>query len=503
MKEMKETLETLKARLAKVMDLNAAAAVLEWDQETHMPAGAAGVRALQISTIRKLAHEHLTADEIGALLDRLDPAVSDLDPASTEAALVRVTRRDYERARKLPGRLVAALAEASAHAREAWKTARETDSFATFAPHLERLVELNVEKAETLGYEEHLYDPLLDEFEPGMKTADVERVFEGLRAELVPLVHAIAERPAPDETVLHRRFDPQKQWDFGLAVIRDFGFDFERGRQDHSAHPFTTAFSVFDVRLTTRVDEHFFNPAFFGTLHEAGHGLYEQGIDPALDRTPLASGTSLGMHESQSRLWENLVGRSRPFWTYYYPHLQKTFPESLSDVEGETFFRAVNKVAPSLIRVEADEVTYNLHIMLRFELEKAMLEGRLAVADVPEAWNEKMEAYLGLRPSSDAEGALQDIHWSLGAFGYFPTYALGNLMSAQLFNQAKQDLVGLDDQIAGGTFEALLRWLRVRVHRHGRKKTATEILVDTTGAGLRADPWLAYVREKFGALYGL
>ncbi len=500
---MKENFEKLKARLARVMDLNAAAAMLEWDQETYMPPGAAGVRALQISTLRKLAHEHLTADEIGALLDRLEPAVSGLDPASTEAALVRVTRRDYERARKLPGRLVAALAEASAHAREAWKTARETDTFETFAPHLERLVALNVEKAETLGYEEHLYDPLLDEFEPGMKTADVEQVFAELRAELVPLVHAIAERPAPDETVLYRPFDPQKQWDFGEAVIRNFGFDFEHGRQDRSAHPFTTSFSVFDVRLTTRVDEHFFNPAFFGTLHEAGHGLYEQGIDPALDRTPLASGPSLGMHESQSRPREDPVGRSLPFWTYYYPHLRKTFPESLEDVSLDAFFRAVNKVAPSLIRVEADEVTYNLHIMLRFELEKAMLEGRLAVADVPEAWSDKMETYLGLRPDSDADGALQDIHWSLGAFGYFPTYALGNLMSAQLFDQAKKDLAGLEDRIAEGSFEALLGWLRTHVHRHGRKKTATEILVDTTGEGLRAESWLAYVREKFGGLYGL
>ncbi len=500
---MKENLEKLRSRLARMMDLNAAASALEWDQETYMPPGAAAVRALQIATLRKLAHEHLTDETIGTLLDRLAPEVAGLDPASTAAALVRETRRDYERARKLPSRLVSALAEASANAREAWKTARENDSFDTFAPHLERLVALNLEKAETLGYEEHVYDPLLDEFEPGMRAAEVEQVFEGLRAKLVPLVHAIAERPAPDETVLHRPFDPQKQWDFGIAVIRNFGFDFERGRQDFSTHPFTSSFSIFDVRLTTRVDEHFFNPGFFGTLHEAGHGLYEQGIDPALDRTPLASGTSLGMHESQSRLWENLVGRSLPFWKHYYPHLQKTFPESLDDVDLDTFYRAVNKVAPTFIRVEADEVTYNLHIMLRFELEKEMLEGRLSIADLPEAWNAKMAAYLGLEPETDTEGVLQDIHWSLGAFGYFPTYALGNLMSAQLFDQAKIDLPDLEMKIGEGDFEALLGWLRKHIHRFGRKKTATAILKDTTGEGLQSESWLAYIREKYGRLYDL
>ena len=335
-----------------------------------------------------------------------------------------------------------------------------------------------------------------------MRTSRVEQVFRDLRRDLVPIVHAIAERPPVDDAFLRRAFAPDVQWAFGEEVIQRFGYSFAHGRQDRSAHPFTTSFSISDVRLTTRVDERFFPTAFFGTLHEAGHGLYEQGIALELDRTPLADGASLGLHESQSRLWENLVGRSGPFWQHHYPALQARFPDALADVSLEAFYRGINRVAPSLIRVEADEVTYNLHIMLRFELETAMVEGDLAVADLPEAWNAKMEAYLGLRPQTDAEGVLQDVHWSLGAIGYFPTYALGNLMSAQLFSRAKADVQGLQEQIARGEFADLLMWLRRNVHRYGRKKTADEVLRDVTGGDLDAGPWLAYIRQKYGALYG-
>jgi carboxypeptidase Taq len=287
-----------------------------------------------------------------------------------------------------------------------------------------------------------------------------------------------------------------------MAVLGDVGYDFDHGRQDLSAHPFTTSFSLTDVRITTRVHDDFFPSAFFATLHEAGHALYEQGIDRALDRTPLADGTSLGIHESQSRLWENMVGRSRAFWQHYYPKLQTTFPESLGDVDLDTFYRALNRVEPSLIRVEADEVTYNLHIMLRFETELALFDGRVAVKDVPAVWNEMMQEYLGIRPPTDADGVLQDVHWSLGAFGYFPTYALGNLMSAQLYDQAKREMSDLEDEIARGQFANLLAWLRERVHRHGRARSATRILEDTTGSGLTAGPWIAYVRRKWGALVG-
>jgi carboxypeptidase Taq len=286
-------------------------------------------------------------------------------------------------------------------------------------------------------------------------------------------------------------------------VIADFGYDFSTGRQDLSAHPFTTSFSISDVRLTTRIDEHFFSPAFFGTLHEAGHGMYEQGIDRGLERTPLADGTSLGMHESQSRLWENLVGRSRPFWEHYYLKAQETFPVALARTSLEDFYRAINRVENSLIRVEADEATYNLHIMIRFELEKELLEGRVDVRKLPGAWNDRMEEYLGVRPESDAEGVLQDIHWSLGAIGYFPTYALGNLMSTQLFNAARKAIPNLDDRIRQGSFSELLAWLRENVHRHGRKKSAGEILTDATGSGLAVDSWIQYIRGKYEQMCGI
>ncbi len=493
------TLDALKEKLARVQDLEHAARLLEWDQETFMPEGGASARAHQIATLRTLAHELFTDDAIGALLDGLDRQ----NEKGFAEVLVRVTRRDYERARRLPADLVNRLAATASRAQHVWQKARAADDFAAFAPHLERLVGLNIQKAEALGYESTPYDALLDEYEPGMTSAEVESVFGELRAELVPLVEAIAGAEAPSEACLHGTFDVQAQQGFGEDVIRAFGYDFARGRQDASAHPFTTSFSTGDVRLTTRFDPEFFNPAFFATLHEAGHGLYEQGFAKDLERTPLADGASLGMHESQSRLWENLVGRSRPFWQHYYPKLQKRFPEGLGEVPLDAFYRAINRVAPSPIRVEADEVTYNLHIMLRFELERALIEGRLTVGDLPEAWNAKMEDYLGLTPATDAEGVLQDVHWSIDAFGYFPTYALGNLMSVQLFQQAEADLPDLSAQMASGAFGPLLEWLRENVHRHGRTVEAGDLLERVTGARLDARPWLAYVREKFGALYGV
>ncbi|MDX1740680.1 MAG: carboxypeptidase M32 [Rhodothermales bacterium] len=500
MGDKQESLAELKDILARVRDLESAAAVLEWDQETFMPPQAVESRAHQIGTVRQLAHEMFVGDRVGELLDVMADEASLGDDQA--AALVRVTRRDYARATCLPPTLVSRLARASAMAKEAWKEARETDRFETFAPHLAEIVELNIEKAESLGYTGSIYDPLLDEFEPEMTMSEISDLFSDLRSQLVPVVDAISNAPDIEDNILRRHFSRHAQWDFGIAVIRDFGYDFGRGRQDVSAHPFTTTFSIDDVRLTTRIEENFFPSGFFGTLHEAGHGLYEQGIHPSLARTPLASGTSLGMHESQSRLWENLVGRSRSFWRHYFPALRARFPEALGDVSEDQFYRAINRVAPSPIRVEADEVTYNLHIMLRFEIEVELLTGKLDVKDVPDAWNDKMNDYLGIRPSSDAVGALQDIHWSLGAFGYFPTYTLGNLMSAQLFDQMSIDLPNLTDDIERGAFGGLLDWLRENVHRHGRSLSASHILQEVCGTGLSAEPWLEYVRRKFGELYG-
>ncbi|MFK7845898.1 MAG: carboxypeptidase M32 [Rhodothermales bacterium] len=499
---MKHAIDTLKTSLGQVKDLETSANLLEWDQETYMPEGAAGARAHQIATLRKLAHELFTRDEMGELLEAAGQELNGADPLSTEAALVRVAGRDFERALKLPAELVADFARAVSHGKNAWKEARESDTFATFAPHLQTLVDLNIQKAEAYGYTDKIYDAMLDQYEPGMKTAEVESVFADLREQLVPIVQQIQAASQPADPFLHIKYDHQKQWDFGLDVIRDFGYNFKCGRQDVSAHPFTTSFSITDVRLTTRVNEHFFPTALFGTLHEAGHGLYEQGVALELDRTPLAEGTSLGMHESQSRLWENLVGRSKPFWEHYYPKLQRIFPDQLKAISLDTFYPALNKVNPSLIRVEADEVTYNLHIMLRFEIENALVDGKVKVNDLPELWRTKMGEYLGVTPENDADGVLQDIHWSLGVFGYFPTYALGNLMSTQLFDQASKDLPNLDDQMRNGQFAELLSWLQTNIHQYGRKLEAGEILERVTGERLNSESWLRYVKQKYSAIYG-
>jgi carboxypeptidase Taq len=498
---MAEPLRHLKETLASIEDLKNAAEVLSWDQETFMPDGGAEARARQIATLRTMAHERFVTDEMGALLDRADDALNGAN--ATAEALVRVTRRDYTRARKIPSTLVTQLSEASSRAQVAWQKARAADDFDAFAPHLQRLVDLNIEKAEALGYEDEPYDALLDEYEPGLKTADVASVFDALRKDLVPIVDVLADQPLPDDDFMRHGFAPDAQQAFGEQIIDDFGYDFERGRQDRSAHPFTTSFSINDVRLTTRFDEHFLPSGLFSTLHEAGHGLYEQGIDPALERTPLAEGTSLGMHESQSRLWENLVGRSHPFWSHYFPALQDAFPKAFADVSLEAFYRAINRVEPSLIRVESDEVTYNLHIMLRFELERGLVQGTVSVDELPDRWRSTMDAYLGVQPSTDAEGVLQDVHWSMGAIGYFPTYALGNLMSVQLFDQVREEISSLDTQIASGEFAPLLGWLREHIHRPGRMIQASDLLERVTGKALDAAPWLRYIRAKYGALYNV
>ena len=487
--------------LREVHDLEAAAELLEWDQETYMPEQGAEARGRQLATLRKVAHERFTGDRAGHLLDSLSAAFD--DPRSFEASLVRASRRDFDRAVRLPAALVAEMARVSARARVAWRAAREQDNFARFAPHLRQIVQLSIRKAEALGYASCRYDALLDEYEPEMTTERVTVVFEALRGELVPFVRELTAADAPRDDFLREVYPTSAQWDFGIDVLRDIGYDFRSGRQDVSAHPFSTSFSIKDVRITTRLNERYLPSALFGSLHEAGHALYEQGIDPALEGTPLASGTSLGMHESQSRLWENQVGRSRAFWRHYYSRLQARFDSQLGHVSREAFYRAINRVSPSLIRVEADEVTYNLHIMLRFELELALIEERITVEELPEAWNAAMVNYLGIRPESNAQGVLQDIHWALGAFGYFPTYALGNLMAAQLYARAKEVMPDLDEAVARGCFSPLLQWLRAHVHTHGRKMTAEEILESATGAGLSARPWLQDAKDKFGALYGI
>jgi len=501
---MADALQRLKAILAEVTDIHRAAAVLDWDQETYMPSGGVHNRAEQLSTLSEVAHRRFTADEVGRLLDEAEAATAKMPFDSDEASLVRVTRRDYEQARKLPPELVAEIAHASASARPHWQKARHDSNFALFAPYLEKNVELNKRVAEALGYQKRLYDALLDRTEPGLTTDQLEAIFDELKAAIVPLVADIKRHAdSVDDSVLHRGFDPDLQVRYALETVTALGYDLERGRQDISTHPFSTAFGPGDVRITTRVSRDFFNECLFGSIHEAGHGMYFQGIGRNLDRTNLWDGASPGVHESQSRLWENLVGRSLPFWHHFFPSLRKTFPEPLKGVDAEAFYRAVNKSYPSFIRVEADEVTYNLHILLRFELENDLLEGKLKVADLPEAWNELFKSYIGLDVPDDRQGALQDIHWSGVGFAEFPGYTLGNIIGAQLMEKIRSELTDLDDQMERGEFGALLSWLQEHVYRHGRKFTPNELLERETGRPLTPKPWIAYVRKKYSALYGL
>lgn len=501
---MTTAFEQLKTRLAEITDLRHAAAIISWDQQTYMPPGGSAARAEQRSTLHKVIHEMFTADETGRWLDAATAEVASLDPDSDEARLVSVTRRDYEKARKVPSELVAAITRATARAVDVWIAARAESTWAPFSPHLATIVDLERQLADALGYPDRPYDALLDQYEPDMRTAQVQEVFDAIKPDLIALVKAIAAKGAAvGDEVLYREYDEDQQWAFGLEVIKRYGLDFERARQDKSAHPFTISFSINDVRITTRVNRTYLSPALFGTLHETGHALYEQGLGQALERTPLADGTSLGMHESQSRMWENLVGRSRPFWKFFFPALKEFFPEQLADQTPESFYRAANKVSPSFIRVEADEVTYGLHIMLRFELENELLDGRLKIDEVPEAWNAKMQEFLGITPPSVSDGALQDIHWSIGSIGYFPTYQLGNLISLQLWDKINADLPDLADQIGHGEFGALLGWLRTNLHRHGRKFTSDELLRRITGSSLDPAPYITYLKTKYGEIYGL
>ncbi|MEJ2287549.1 MAG: carboxypeptidase M32 [Deinococcales bacterium] len=492
----------LVARAAVISDLTQAHAVLSWDENTYMPPGAAEARGQQMATLETIAHERLTDPALGELVEALEAA--GLPEDSVEAAAVRQARRAVDRATKLPVELVEALGKHTARSRAVWARARQEQDFGAFAPELERMVELKRQEAEALGFEEHPYDALHDQYEPGSTTAHLRQVFTPLRRETTELVRAIRDAGrSVDDGVLRQAFGEAHQERFALDTVTAFGYDLEHGRLDPTVHPFATSLSKYDVRITTRYQGHFLNPALFGAMHEAGHALYEQGIDDAYYRTPLEGTASLGIHESQSRLWENLVGRSRAFWEGAYAKLQRTFPQQFAGVPLDTFYAAINKVEPTFIRVEADEVTYNLHVMLRFELEQGLMAGDLTVAELPAAWNDFMQDALGITPPNDALGVLQDVHWSIGLFGYFPTYTLGNLMSVQLFEAATAAHPELPREIRAGRFATLLGWLRENVHRHGARYLPDELLKRATGSELDAAPYLAYLRGKYGELYGL
>lgn len=500
---MESTLTQLKTILAEVSDLQNVASLLNWDQQTYMPPGSAEGRGYQLSTLQTLAHTKFTSSEVGKLLDDLEPYAEELDPDSDVARLIKVTRRDYEKEIKVSAKWVSEFARVTTLAHHAWEEARAEDNFPKFQPHLEKIVELRWSYADFFAPYDHVYDPLLDDFEPGLKTADVQTIFNALRPQQVALIQAISERPQLDNSFLHRTYDEQKQWDFGVEVITGFGYDWKRGRQDKSTHPFTSSFGIDDVRITTRIAANDLVSGLFSTMHESGHALYDLGVDHSLDRSPLAQGASLAVHESQSRMYENLIGRSLPFWEYYYPRLQDVFPGQLGDVNLEKFYKGINKVEPSLIRVESDEATYNLHIMLRLELEIALMNGSLAVKDLPEAWNSRMEEYLGIVPPNDTYGVLQDVHWSSGMIGYFSTYALGNLISLQLWERINADIPDLTDQIRRGEFAALLNWLRDHIHRHGAKFEPQELVQRVTGSKIDPNPYMRYLQTKYGEIYGL
>ncbi len=500
---MKENMKLLKEKLAELADLHATSAVLGWDQLVNMPEGAAVDRGEQIATIEKIQHIKSTSDELGQLLDDLAGYTKGLDPDSDDVRLVRVAKRNFDKQAKVPTEYVTEIARESTVAQSVWEKAKSVSDFAMFQPNLERLVELRRQYADFFKPWSHVYDPLLDDFEPGMKTSEVQEIFNTIRPKQVELIKAISEKEKVDRSFLYLDFPEKKQWEFGEEVITKFGYDWEHGRQDKSAHPFTTSFGINDVRITTRVKENYLPTAMFGTFHECGHALYEMGVAENLNRSPLADGASMAVHESQSRMWENLIGRSKQFWNHFYPRLQELFPSQLGNVSLEKFYRGINAVEPSLIRVEADEATYNLHIMLRLELEIALMEGSMAVKDAPDAWNQKFKEYLGIVPPNDAEGILQDVHWSFGGFGYFPTYALGNLVSAQLWEKMSEEIKDVEDKLEKGEFNVILAWLRKNVHVHGAKYKPQELVQKITGSKITPEPYIKYLNSKFGEIYGL
>ncbi len=479
--------------------------VLGWDEQTFMPEGGAQFRSEQLGLIAGLTHERATSPRIGELLSELEAAGDLGDPDGDRAVNVREARRSYNRATKLPRRLVEELSRTTTLAQQAWVKARGDSEFSIFLPWLEKMIGLKREEAQCIGFGSGVaYDALLDDYEPGATTADIAKVFAPLRDELVKLVAAIhhsSKRPNID--ILTRHYPKTPQMVLSEGASRSIGFDFERGRIDASAHPFCSGFGPGDCRLTTRYNDHHFPSAFFGVLHESGHGIYDQGLPTESFGLGIGQAVSLGIHESQSRLWENFVGRSESFWKYMYPTAQLAFPQALGQVGFDDFHFAINDVRPSFIRVEADEVTYNLHIMLRFEIEQLLVSGELQPADVPGVWNEKFSQYFGLNVPNDSQGCLQDIHWSGGLLGYFPTYALGNMYAAQFYNAARRDLGDLEEQFAKGQFKPLKAWLNEKIHNHGKRYSARRLVEVVTGESLSHVPLVEHLNRKFGALYGL
>ena len=488
-----------KEHCKKIADIYHASALLQWDQETYMPAKSAPTRAQQLSTLAGIGHELSVNTEFGNLLSEL---VNDGSLSDVESRNVVQSKKDYDKSLKYTTAFVKEMSEAVSAAFQAWQKAKTDNNFAFFAPKLEKLVALKRKECELIGYDEHPYDALLDEFEPGAKTTTIEAVFENIKPKLIALLDKISSANQNNDAFMFQNFSKDKQWDFGIDLLKQMNYDFDAGRQDLSTHPFTTSFSSEDVRVTTRINEKDLSEMIWSCIHEGGHGLYEQGLKPSEYGLPSGSYLSLSIHESQSRLWENNVGRSLPYWKKNYPLAQQYFSEQLIGVSAKDFYKAMNVVKPSLIRTSADELTYHFHVMIRFEIEKSLIEGTIEVRDLPSVWNAKYKEYMGVHVPSDAQGVLQDIHWSHGSFGYFPTYSLGSFYAAQFFAQAKKDIPELSTKIENGELNPLLDWLRNKIHQHGKTYTSDELCKMVTGETLNSDYFLKYAEEKYRNLYG-
>jgi carboxypeptidase Taq len=501
---MDEKYTQLKTRMQEIWDLTKAQALLSWDRQTKMPPKGAPARTRQVSTISRIIHDRITSEEVGRLLDGLRPWLDELDFTSEEAALIRLASREYTKRTAVPTELVIEQAQAGGEANVAWIKARQEDDFESFMPHLKRAFELAQRYADCFPQVDHPYDALLDQYEPGMTVETVSRIFNEVKGPQSELIKAITESGVKvDDSLLYQHFPQEEQLDAALEAVQILGYDLERGRLDLTTHPFATSFSVDDVRITTRVYENFLNACLFASMHESGHALYELGVSHTLEGLPLARGASSGVHESQSRLFENLIGRSRAFSSHLFSILQKHFPSQLENVTADAYYRAINKVRPSFIRVEADEVSYNLHIIIRFEIEMGILNGEIPIEELPEAWADKFKTYLGVVPPNDREGVLQDVHWSWGLIGHFSSYAMGNIIASQWWHQMAQDIPDQDELMAQGNITPIREWLIENVHQHGKKYLPTELIQRVTGGPIDTAPYIAYLRSKFGELYQL
>ena len=489
-----------KEQTEKIADINYASGVLNWDQETYIPKKGVGYRAQQLATLSALAHEMSTSQKYGEMIDGL---LNESDLSDVEKANVKLSKKDYDRSIKLPTEYVIRLSKATSEAFHSWIKAREANNFELYIPSLKKMVDLQREKAEIYGYEDHPYNALMDAYEPDAKVAEIDTLFEDVRKQLSPFIQKIFAKSKPSNEFMFQNFPHKEQWSFGLDMLTQIGFDFDAGRQDLSEHPFTTSFSPLDVRLTTRVDENNLYDMFWSCIHEGGHGLYEQGLSPEQYGMPCGSAVSLGIHESQSRMYENNIARSMPYWKANYPSLQATFKKQLGAISLDKFYKGINMVEPSLIRTDADELTYHFHIMIRYEIEKKLIEGSIQVEELKDVWNAAYKEYLNIDVPDDKQGVLQDIHWAHGGFGYFPTYSLGSFYAAQFYNQAKKDIPNLETSIEQKDMKPLLEWLRKNIHQYGRRFNAQELCEKATGEALNFKHFMDYAKSKYGSIYNL